>query len=213
MEEAVADYDQAIASLPEDATLLRARAHAQQRLGNFTRATADINRAIQLSPHDPELLTQRGSLAAEQGKFDHAQDDFRQAIKIAPNFGDAYRSLAWLQATCPDPKYRDPKQALSSAKKAATLSSPDDYLLLDTQAAANAGAGQFDQAVELQQKALAAAPADAATPLQQRLALYQRQQIFTSAPVKSDVRTVSHETPAKAKVASRPATQQYEIAR
>ncbi len=213
MEEAVTDYDQAIASLPEDASLLRARAHAQQRLGNFTRATADINRAIQILPHDPELLTQRGSLAAEQGKFDRAQDDFRQAIKIAPNFGDAYRSLAWLQATCPDPKFRDPKQALSSAKKAATLSSPDDYLVLDTQAAASAGTGQFDQAVELQQKALVAAPAAAATPLQQRLALYHRQQVFTSAPVKNDVRAVSHETPVNEKAASRAAPQPHEIVR
>ncbi len=194
MEEAVADYDRAIASLPDDAALHRARAHAYQRLGNFAHATADINRAIQLAPHDPDALTQRGNLAAEQGKFAQAQEDFQQALAIDSNWAEAYRSLAWLQATSPDRRYRNADQALASAQQAAQRSSPDDYLILDTLAAAHACRGHFDQAIELQQKAVAAAPRDLSTPLEDRLALYQRGQAYSGTPAPSDVRTISHET-------------------
>ena len=144
--------------MPDDATLLRARAHAYQRLGDFTHAAADIDRAIEFAPHDPDALTQRGNLAAEQGKFEQAQEDFRQAIAIDPNWAEAYRSLAWLQATCPDRQFRNPQQAIAAAEQAAQLSPPDDYLILDTLAAAHACGGQFDQAVQFEEKALAAAP-------------------------------------------------------
>jgi len=110
MEDAVADYSQAIESLPEDAVLLRARAHAYQRLGDFTHAAADLTRAIQLAPNDPDAFTQRGNLAAEQGKFELAQEDFRRAIANDATWADAYRSLAWLQATCPDARLRNAGQ-------------------------------------------------------------------------------------------------------
>jgi tetratricopeptide (TPR) repeat protein len=197
MEEAVADYNQAISSLPEDPSLLCARAHAYQRVGDFSYATADVNRAIKLAPHDPELITQRGSLAAEQGKFEEARNDFRDAIAADATRADAYRSLAWLQATCSDPRYRDAQQALAHAEKAAKLSPEDDYLILDTLAAANACSGNFNNAIDLEEKALAAAPRDLSTPLEERLALYQRNKAFTSSPARNQVRTVSHEVPAR----------------
>jgi tetratricopeptide (TPR) repeat protein len=197
MEEAIADYTRAMSSLPEDASLLRARAHAYQRMGDFAHATADVNRAIQLAPHDPELITQRGSLAAEQGKFEQARDDFRSAIATDSTWADAYRSLAWLQATCSDPRYRDAQQALAHAEQAAKLLPEDDYLILDTLAAANACSGNFGNAIDLQEKAIAAAPRDLSTPLEERLALYQGNKAFTSSPARNQVRTVSHEVPAR----------------
>ena len=195
MDEAVADYGQAIESLPDDAALLRARAHAYQRLGDFKRAAVDLDHSIQLAPHDPDAVTQRGNLAAEEGKYAQAQEDFNRAIAIDANWAEAYRSLAWMQATCPDKKYRDAKQALATAQQAADLSQPDDYLILDTLAAANACAGKFPEAVQIQEKALAAAPRDVSTPLEQRLALYKQGHAFSSGTAKSAVRTASHEAP------------------
>jgi tetratricopeptide (TPR) repeat protein len=197
MEEAVADYNQAISSLPEDPSLLRARAHAYQRLGDFQHASADLTRAIQMAPNDPDLITQRGNLAAEQGKFEAARDDFRNAIAKDTERADAYRSLAWLQATCSDPRYRDSDQSLAHAEKAAKLSPEDDYLVLDTLAAANACSGNFPNAIDLEEKAIAAAPRDLSTPLEQRLLLYQTNKPFTSAPARSKVQPVSHEATAQ----------------
>jgi tetratricopeptide (TPR) repeat protein len=198
MEEAVADYCEAIESLPADAMLLRARAHAYQRLGDFARASSDITQAIQLKPDVPEGFTERGNLQAEQGHFAEALEDFRRAIEIDAKNADAHRTLAWLHATCSDRRYRDPKRALDLANNAASLSSPDDYLILDTLAAAKACAGQYDEAVELEKKALATAPPAVATSLQQRLLIFQSGKAYVTPAPKSAVQSASHIEPVSA---------------
>jgi tetratricopeptide (TPR) repeat protein len=210
MEEAIADYCEAIDTLPEDASLLRARAHAYQRIGDFTLAARDIARAIQLEPDAPEAYIERGNLQAEQSHFVEAAESFQRAIEIDGSNADAHRSLAWLHATCSDRRYRNPQRALELATTAARLSSPDDYLILDTMAAAKACAGQFEEAVELEKKALNAAPAAVTTSLQQRLALYQNGQAYvTPGTPKPAVQPASHEAPvttAISKPAARAAT-------
>lgn len=213
-EEAVADYSRAIDTLPEDPSLLLARARGFQRIGDFAHAAADINRAVDLSPNDPDTVTQRGNLAAEQGKFASAQDDFQKAIQLDANWGEAYRSLAWLSATCPQQQFRNPPQAVALAEQAAQLAGPDDYLVLDTLATAHASARQFEKAVKFEEQALAAAPRDSSTPLERRLAMYRNGQDFTAAPTPSAVRTASHEsTEPNAKKGPRPSPSPRQLQR
>jgi tetratricopeptide (TPR) repeat protein len=178
MDEAVEDYSQAIDELPDDADLRCARALAFRRLGQLDRALADLHHAIQIAPDSPGAFAQRGNLFAEQNQFERALSDFEQAISIDPNRPDAHRSLAWLRATCPDARYRNAGQALTSARQAAKLSTPDDYLALDVLAAAQANAGQFDEAVAAQQQAISAAPAEFAKAMRRRLSLYEQRQPF-----------------------------------
>ena len=159
---------------------------------------------FELAPHDPETLAQHGSLAAEQGKFEQAVEDFRRAIAIDANWADAYRSLAWLQATCPDRHFRNPQKAIESAEHAAKLSDPDDYMVLDTLAAADASAGHFDQAINFQQKALAVVPRDLSTPLEERLDMYQHGKAYSGNLTRGPVRTVSHKAPTSDQPATRP---------
>jgi tetratricopeptide (TPR) repeat protein len=182
IDEAVRDYDQAIEGIPDDAELYRARAAAWQRLGDHDRALSDLDQAIQLAPDHPDAYTQRGNVAAEQGNFDQALGDFRQALAVDADWAEAYRSLAWLQATCPNPRYRDAEQAIASAQHAQKLSPPDDCFVLEALAAAHAAGGAFDDAVDFQQQAIAAAPPDFAEPLRQRLALYEQHQPFLNEP-------------------------------
>jgi tetratricopeptide (TPR) repeat protein len=191
IDEALRDYTRAIEGQPDNAELYRARGSAWHRAGDFEQALADLNRAIELAP-DADGFTQRGNVAAERGEFDRAIDDFRRALAIDPKWAEAYRSLAWLHATCADPQYRDPDQALAAARRAAELS-PNDSFVLEALAAAYASAGTFDEAVRVQQQAIAAAGADFAEPLRQRLALYQQGQPFLS-DSKAAVRAASHET-------------------
>jgi tetratricopeptide (TPR) repeat protein len=190
IDEALRDYTRAIEGQPDNAELYRARGSAWHRAGDFEQALADLNRAIELAP-DADGFTQRGNVAAERGEFDRAIDDFRRALAIDPKWAEAYRSLAWLHATCVDPQYRDPDQALAAARRAAELS-PNDSFVLEALAAAYASAGTFDEAVRVQQQAIAAAGADFAEPLRQRLALYQQGQPFLSDS--KAVRAASHET-------------------
>ena len=190
--EAVGDYDRAIDGLPDDAALYRARGCAWHRLGNLPQSFADLDRSIQLEPNNPDAFTERGNLEAERGNFNKAINDLRQAVALDPQWTEAYRSLAWLHATCPNPRYRNPEEALAAAKEAAKLSPPDDSFVLDALAAAYASGGDFEEAVRLQEQAIAVAPPDFAEPLQQRLALYQQGQPFVSGPEPA-VRAALHE--------------------
>ena len=198
VEEAVDDYNQALESLPNDAHLYRGRAYAYQQLGEFSKSAADFNRALEIAPNDPDALTQRGNLSAEQGKFEPAVADFRQALANNPNWAEALRSLAWLHATCPNPEFQDPHAAIAAAEQAAKVAPPNDYLILDTLAAAHASAGSFDKAKEIQQQAIANAPPESVASLKQRLSLYQRGQVFrnglTPAADRDEI-PVENETP------------------
>jgi tetratricopeptide (TPR) repeat protein len=178
MEEAIRDYNQALESLPTDAQLYRDRAYAYQQLGDIAKSLADFNHALEIAPKDPDAMTQRGNLYAEQGNFELAVADFQQALANDPKWIEALRSMAWLEATCPNPVYRDPQAAIGAAEQAAKLAPPNDYLILDTLAAANASVGIFEKAKEIQLQALANAPPEAIASLKERLELYSHGQAF-----------------------------------
>jgi tetratricopeptide (TPR) repeat protein len=186
LNEALSDYNQALESLPNDAQLYRDRAYAYQQLGEFSKSAIDFDRAIEIAPNDPDAITQRGNLAAEQGNYDEALDDFQQALAKNPKWAEAHRSLAWLEATCPNPSFQNPRQAIAAAEQAAKLAPGNDYLILDTLAAAHASAGQFDKASEIQQRALASAPPEIAPSLKKRLALYQHGRAFRNVAAASE---------------------------
>jgi tetratricopeptide (TPR) repeat protein len=193
MDEAVRDYDRAIQHQADDASLYFARGYAYHRLGNYDRALADLNQSIQLAPDQPDAYTQRGNIHAERGDFAAAVSDLEKALQLDASRPETYRSLAWLWATCPDGRYRDAEQALAAARQAVQLAPPDDSFMLEALAAAHANAGQFGEAVQVQQQALAAAPPEFAPSLEQRLVLYQQRKAFRSGPSRA-VRTASHET-------------------
>jgi tetratricopeptide (TPR) repeat protein len=118
---------------------------------------------------------------AEMGDFARAIDDFQQSLALDAESADAYRSLAWLLATCPDPRFRHPQKALVAAQRAAKYAPPGDCFVLDALAAAHANAGHFDEAVRYQREAVSAAPGGFAQPFAARLALYEQGQPFRNA--------------------------------
>ncbi len=197
MEEAIADYDQAIEQLPKDPALYQRRGQAWHRLGKYERALQDLDRSIELGPHRPDAYTSRGNFYAELGDYEQAIGDIQLALQIDPLAAEAYRSVAWLMATCPDPSYRDAKQALTAAERAVELGSKHDApafkaVALETLAAAQANAEQYDAAVQTQQQAMAKISADRLGSSNRRLALYETRQPYRSG-TPSKVRVVSHE--------------------
>jgi tetratricopeptide (TPR) repeat protein len=198
--EAVADYTKAIEQLPNEADLYEIRGHALHRLGRYQEALADLDHAIALAPRDSNTLTHRGNVYAELGDFERALADFHQALDLNANCTDAYRSLAWLESTCPDPQYRDPQQAVEAAERAAKLAPQGDCFVLDALAAAYAGAGDFDRAVHIQKQAMAVAPKSFSSQFAERLALYQQHRPYRNQIAKAagdaNVRAASLETPA-----------------
>lgn len=178
--EAINDYTAALSGLPPDAELYALRAYARHRLRNYQQAVNDFDESLRISPHNPNALTGRGNLHAEIGRYVEAIKDFQLAVQADSGWGDAYRSLAWLLATCPAERFRDPQQAMVAARKASECGQPSDPLVLDTLAAAAASGQQYRAAVEFEQRAIMVAPSELLPIFQHRLALYEQGKPFVS---------------------------------
>jgi hypothetical protein len=81
-------------------------------------------------------------------------------------------------ATTPYPNDRDEKKALQLAKSAATATEYKNAGVLDTLAAARAATGNFTEAVEAQEKAIALALEQEQVRFKQRLDLYRQQKPY-----------------------------------
>jgi tetratricopeptide (TPR) repeat protein len=174
---AVADYTRAIELRPEDIDACRRRGQAYLQLRRLREALADFDRVVQLAPHQAEPLLDRGDVHRSLGQWPQAAEDYRQAVALDPRCSRAYRSAAWILATCPLERYRNAELAVQAAEKALDLDGRQDVSYLDTAAAAYASAGQFDKACETLDQAISAAPAQGEM-LRRRLALYRRQQPY-----------------------------------
>lgn len=171
--EAIEDYNRAIRLNSNDSPAYNSRGHAYYRQGNYRAAIEDYSQAIRLDAANAAAYTNRGDAYADLGQFAQAARDYRAAIRIDPNLGRAYQSAAWLMATCPDEQYRNARLAIDAATKAIELDGDEDYRYLDTLAAALANAGEFQQAVELQEQVVAEAPEDVLPRYEERLSLYR----------------------------------------
>lgn len=172
-DKAVSDYSAALRATPADASLYAGRAFAQWQLGRFRHAAQDYNASLTLLPTDANALAGRGTLYAELGYYEQAIADLDAALAADPASAPAYRSVAWLLATCPDQRFRDPQKALEAARRAVRFGGEGDAILLDVLAASHASAGQLDQAVRVQQQAVVLATQELKPELEARLALYR----------------------------------------
>ena len=186
--QAIADYDEAIRRQPQDAGFFTSRGHAYSQLRQFDKALEDYNRAVELDPGNPQRITNRGDAYRSLGHWEQAANDYRQAVNLDSRFGRAFQSVAWLMSTCPDEQFRHPQLALRAAHKAVDLDGAQDYIYLDTLAAAFANSGQFDKAQNVIRRAIQLAPAENAQPLHHRLALYQSGKPFRQSVDAADKR-------------------------
>jgi membrane associated rhomboid family serine protease/Tfp pilus assembly protein PilF len=99
-------------------------------------------------------------------------NNYQQALRLVPDLAEAHNNLAWVYATCDDQKFRDPKAALDHAQRAVDLTQWKQGDFIDTLAEAHFVNGDYQQAVEIQKKALALLPDN--TELQEHLARYRK---------------------------------------
>ena len=161
-------------------------------LGYKEEALDCFSRAIQLDPEGADIVCSRADLLADMGHYRDALADYAQAIDLNPEFAHAYRNGAWLLATCPDPRFRDPNNAVLGAQRALDSGYGEHHVTLDTLAAAQASAGDFDSAIENLKQAISIAPHESRTAYRKRLQQYEDNLPYYTEPVE-DVSQVVYE--------------------
>jgi tetratricopeptide (TPR) repeat protein len=121
------------------------------RQGKQEEAVACFKKAIELDPKDFGAHLNLGRVLREQGKFDEAIAEYREAIENYPKDVAARRDMAVLLATCPDPKFRDPRLAVEHAKKAVVLQ-PQDTMAWQILGWAQYRAGAWRESIEALEK-------------------------------------------------------------
>jgi len=116
-------------------------------------------------------------------EYGKAIADFSQASRLDPQRPTNYMDLAWLQATCPDERYRNGKKAVENAEKYRRLTKSEDIQPVVRLACAYAESGDFAKAREWAEKAIAMARDDKdKQELRARLELFKQNKPYREEP-------------------------------
>ncbi|MFF8936530.1 tetratricopeptide repeat protein [Streptomyces paradoxus] len=91
-EEALAEYDRALALDPGLALAYRSRAMAKGELGDYEGALTDLDEALSLHPEDAQGRAIRGDYLRIEDRYDEALRDLDEAIRLDPGTHIAWAS-------------------------------------------------------------------------------------------------------------------------
>ncbi|MEZ5345083.1 MAG: tetratricopeptide repeat protein [Pyrinomonadaceae bacterium] len=89
-DQAVKQYDQAIAIDPNNSEIFRKRGLSKQALSDSRGALRDYDRAIELDPRNHKAFADRGNLRGASGDLKQAHNDLDQSISLNPQYAPAY---------------------------------------------------------------------------------------------------------------------------
>jgi tetratricopeptide (TPR) repeat protein len=181
-DEAIAAFQDALRLDPDYAQAHNNLGALLQLAGQTDAALQHYRRAAALRPDNVETRTNLGQLLSLERQPAEAALQFAAALARQPDNVQALSGLAWIRATAADASLRDPTAAVELASRAGQITRHLDVTVLDALAAADAAAGQFDEAVRVARTGLALAIAAGqqavADQFRQRIELYQKGQVL-----------------------------------
>jgi serine/threonine protein kinase/WD40 repeat protein/Tfp pilus assembly protein PilF len=148
----------AIAPLPLHPEPYHQRGHVYEKLGQPRQAIDDFSAALRLlhRPANPKYQAHLHAVRAKNYRqlknYEQTVVDLEKVLEFDPQAAEVCNDLAWLYVTGPE-NVRNPKKALSLAKKAVTLK-PNQWDLLNTLGVVYYRLGQYSEAVETLQSSL-----------------------------------------------------------
>jgi tetratricopeptide (TPR) repeat protein len=89
IEEAIDDFNKAIAIDPEQADPYLNRGVAWERIGKYREAIDDYNRVLTIDPNDAMAYNNRGNAKAGSGLWEEAIADYQKALELRPSLAIA----------------------------------------------------------------------------------------------------------------------------
>jgi tetratricopeptide (TPR) repeat protein len=151
------DVDASIRSDPTLYPALYTRAKIEIKENKWLPALQDCSNALHQDPTFVEAALLRAEINSHLGKYAESIKEVDHVVSIRPRLDGLARALsqrAWFRLSCPDPSFRDPKQALKDAMTACKILQWRDEDMIDTLAVACAQTGDFDAAVRYETEAL-----------------------------------------------------------
>ena len=150
---ALKDGEEAVRLNPHSIAWKNNRGEVFIKRKEYDKAIAEFTDILSANPRYFFALDNRAEAYVRSRQFVKAKADIELAMENDSGVPRLHMNLARVLATAPDAKLRDGKRALEEAKKAVGMLKYRDGRFLDTLAAAYAETGDFDKAVQTQQKA------------------------------------------------------------
>jgi tetratricopeptide (TPR) repeat protein len=147
-------YQAAVAAHPRNAIAHSNLGVAVRNKGDLDGAVAQFHEALRRDPTNVKTYAHLSVALRAKGDLDGAIASLQEALTHDALYAYAHNGLGWLLAVGPD-RVRDGKKAVEHATRACEVTAWKNPSYLNTLAAAYAESGDFDQALEYQNKALA----------------------------------------------------------
>ena len=177
--EAAADLEKAIALEPTSPEAYNNRGVLLRLQGRYEAAIKDYTKAIELFHKYAAAHANRGFALRQLGRYAEALADFEKALTFDPLSDEIANDAAWLLATCPDERIRNPARAIVLAERACHATQRENGSYLDTLAAALAAAEKYVEAVKTGEEALERLKTDnQAIEVHARVELYRQKKPY-----------------------------------
>jgi tetratricopeptide (TPR) repeat protein len=176
--EAIEAFSAAVAAEPASVEARLSLADALRRNGRMEESLPNYAEIIKASPAISQARFGYALALVRLKRFQEARDRLADAVRTYPDQPGFAHALARLLAAAPDARVRDGRRAMTLMQE--LLKTQRTLELMQTMAMTLAELGQYDEAVDWQREAIAAANhagrPDLTTRLQENLGLYENRQ-------------------------------------